>query len=111
MTIIPHASDAALGVLTSGSSAAPAASLTAAPQNDPSVIFNAFDALQSQAAMIDHDGRVLFVNEAWRQFGLENGYVGDDLGVGRSYLDYSDVTIFDETGNAFNVRAALEKVL
>lgn len=100
-----------MGVLTSGLSAAPTASLPAGPQNDPSVIFNAFDALQSHAAVIGHDGRILFVNEAWRQFGLQNGYVGDDLGVGRSYLDHSDVTILDETGNEFNVRAALEKVL
>jgi PAS domain S-box-containing protein len=75
------------------------------------VIFNAFDALQSQAAVLGHDGTILFVNEAWRQFGLQNGYAGSDLGIGRNYLDHADVEILDESGAEFNVRAALEKVL
>jgi PAS domain S-box-containing protein len=99
MTIIPQASDIGL------------AATSASSTNDASVIFNAFDALQSQTAVLGHDGTILHVNEAWRQFGLQNGYAGADLGVGRSYLDHSDATIVDETGNEFNVRVALEKVL
>jgi PAS domain S-box-containing protein len=99
MTIIPQASDISL------------AAAAASSHNDASVIFNAFDALQSQTAVLGHDGTILHVNEAWRQFGLQNGYVGADLGVGRNYLDHSDAAIVDETGNEFNVRAALEKVL
>lgn len=92
---------------------APAASIgTESPaRTDAKVIFSAFDALQSQAAVLGHDGTILFVNEAWRQFGLQNGYAGEDLGVGRNYLDHSCVVIPGETGTEFNVRAALEKVL
>lgn len=108
MAIIPPASD--IGV----AAASPVASSSqpgGGPANDRSVDFNAFDALQSQTAVLGHDGTILHVNEAWRQFGLQNGYVGADLGVGRNYLDYSEVTIADETGNEFSVRAALEKVL
>jgi PAS domain S-box-containing protein len=112
MTIIPYASDSVLATAIATPSATSARSAPAeAPQNDSSVIFNAFDALQSQTAVLGHDGTILYVNEAWRQFGLQNGYAGDDLGVGRSYLDHADVAIVDETGNEFNVRAALEKVL
>src|SRR5919108_6549586 len=99
MTIIPQASDIGL------------AAAAASPHYDASVIFNASDALQSQTAVLGHDGTILHVNEAWRQFGLQNGYRGADLGVGRNYLDHSGVVIVDETGNEFNVRAALEKVL
>lgn len=87
------------------------APVAASQQNDPSVIFNAFDALQSQTAVLSHGGTILYVNEAWRQFGLQNGYAGEDLGLGRSYLDHADVSIVDETGSRFNVRTALEKVL
>jgi PAS domain S-box-containing protein len=112
MTIIPYASDSVLAAAI-GTPSAPSVQTAPAetPQNDASVIFNAFDALQSQTAVLGHDGTILYVNEAWRQFGLQNGYAGDDLGVGRSYLDHADVAIVDETGNEFNVRAALEKVL
>ncbi|HET6159966.1 MAG TPA: ATP-binding protein [Dongiaceae bacterium] len=112
MTIFSAASETALAAAMGARSPASASRVPEpAPQNDASVIFNAFDALQSQTAVLGHDGTILHVNEAWRQFGLQNGYVGDDLGVGRSYLDNADVTILDETGNEFNVRAALEKVL
>ena len=33
----------------------------------------AFDALASEAAVLDGDGVVLLVNEAWREFGRQNG--------------------------------------
>src|SRR5215216_2400738 len=111
MTIIPQASDIGLAAANATLPAIASSQPPASPQNDASVIFNAFDALQSQTAVLGHDGTILYVNEAWRQFGLQNGYAGGDLGVGRSYLDHSDVAIVDETGNEFNVRAALEKVL
>ena len=72
---------------------------------------SAFDALPSQAAILAGDGRVIYVNEAWRQFALQNGYADPDLGVGRNYLDLSDATILDESGNSFHVQSALRKVL
>jgi hypothetical protein len=72
MTVVPHSSDVAL----------PNA-MQASRQGDSGTNFNAFDALQSQTAVLGHDGTILFVNEAWRQFGLQNGYAGADLGVGR----------------------------
>jgi PAS domain S-box-containing protein len=109
MTIIPQASD--IGLAAAASPAISSSQPAASPHHDASVIFNAFDALQSQTAVLGHDGTILHVNEAWRQFGLQNGYAGADLGVGRNYLDHSDAAIVDETGNEFNVRAALEKVL
>lgn len=72
---------------------------------------SAFDALPSQAAILAGDGQVIYVNEAWRQFALQNGYAGPDLGVGRNYLDMSNATILDESGNPFHVQSALKKVL
>ena len=72
---------------------------------------SAFDALPSQAAILAGDGRVIYVNEAWRQFALQNGYADPDLGVGRNYLDLSDASILDESGNPFHVQSALQKVL
>ncbi|WP_119300109.1 ATP-binding protein [Dongia deserti] len=111
MTVISQASDIIPAAADSSADPRGPAPVPAVAQHDPSVIFNAFDALQSQTAVLGHDGKILYVNEAWRQFGLQNGYAGDDLGVGRSYLDHADVSIVDETGNEFNVRTALEKVL
>jgi PAS domain S-box-containing protein len=74
-------------------------------------IQSAFDALPSQAAILAGDGRIIYVNEAWRQFALQNGYAHPDLGVGRNYLEMSDATIQDESGNPFHVESALKKIL
>ncbi len=117
MALILHASDAAMAapatVLIPQAEAPRGAGISAETpvESDTDVIFGAFDALQSNAAVLGHDGTILFVNEAWRQFGLQNGYAADRLGVGRNYLDHADAAIVDEMGNEFNVRVALEKIL
>lgn len=47
------------------------------------------DAFASHAAILDAEGRILAVNEAWREFGRRNGYAGTDFGVGENYLEIS----------------------
>jgi PAS domain S-box-containing protein len=42
------------------------------------------DALQSQVAIVDENGRIIAVNEAWRSFAASNG--GGCIGVGDNYL-------------------------
>ena len=37
-------------------------------------------------AVLDEDGIIISVNEAWRKFAEANGLSWDDYGVGRSYL-------------------------
>ena len=54
----------------------------------------AFDAMPDSAALLDEQGRLLAVNEAWRNFARANG--GDpDAYVGRNYLDILDAACGD----------------
>ena len=58
-------------------------------------------------AVLDEDGIIISVNEAWRKFADSNGLVWDDYGVGRSYLKVCE---FAEGDNAIEARAALKGI-
>ncbi len=47
---------------------------------------SSLDALTSHIAVLDEDGTILMVNEAWRRFAAGNAYPHDDGGVGKNYL-------------------------
>jgi C4-dicarboxylate-specific signal transduction histidine kinase len=44
------------------------------------------EALAGNAALVDQEGTIVAVNEAWRRFAAANGYCGADFGVGTSYI-------------------------
>ena len=44
------------------------------------------DSLGAQIAVLDGDGQIIAVNEAWERFALENGGDPDRTGIGMSYL-------------------------
>ena len=54
----------------------------ASPQLLPATL----DALTAHIAILDDVGCILAVNEAWRRFADENGFGGQDAGVGTNYL-------------------------
>jgi PAS domain S-box-containing protein len=53
-------------------------------------LHGAIDSIPSHIAILDDQGTVLFVNENWKRFAIQNGYQGDDYGIGRNYLTISD---------------------
>ncbi len=57
------------------------------------------DALPAHVALLDPGGRVTLVNEAWRRFAAENGYVGEQHGVGQNYLQACSGTCAEEGGD------------
>jgi PAS domain S-box-containing protein len=48
------------------------------------------DALPAHVALLDADGVIVTVNEAWRRFADDNGLRDANHGVGRNYLDVCD---------------------
>ena len=70
----------------------------------------AFDALPSEAAVLDRDGVILVVNEAWRRFGRENG-AGSACGAGVDYLSTCQLSAATGDEVAAAVHAALTAVL
>jgi len=54
------------------------------------------DALTSSICVLDETGRILYVNEAWKNFGRGNGLRCDSGCVGGNYLDVCDKATEDE---------------
>src|SRR4051812_8603868 len=78
----------------------PAPSYTDAMTADPRYLQAALDALSAHRALVADDGTILAVNDAWVQFGRENGYDPPDGGVGTNYLRACDA------GDADGLRVA-----
>ena len=70
----------------------------------------AFDALPTQAVVLDADGVVVLVNEAWRASGRQAG-AGPGCGVGVSYVDVCARAAARGDELAGVVEAALRAVL
>jgi signal transduction histidine kinase len=50
----------------------------------------AVDALSAHVAILDDQGNIIAVNQAWRRFAEENGFAGTNYGVGSRYLDFGN---------------------
>ncbi|NPV38725.1 hypothetical protein BREVNS_1907 [Brevinematales bacterium NS] len=66
------------------------------------------DALPFQMAILDEEGVIRFVNEAWRRFARENGLDNDEIGA--NYLDITRQAALTDK-SAKEVLEALEKVI
>ena len=62
------------------------AALIAPEENAERLLRSALDALSAHVAVLDEQGTIIAVNQAWRDFALAAGYRGDDHGVGTNYL-------------------------
>ena len=69
------------------------------------------DSLPAHVALLDKDGRILAVNEEWRRFARDNGYRGEDFGVGKSYLKACSGVAGDAQRDANEVRKGVQKLL
>ncbi|MFZ1984249.1 MAG: response regulator, partial [Desulfatitalea sp.] len=65
------------------------------------------NSLPSHIAVLDDQGVIMAVNEAWEHFALENG--GADLGVGANYLSVCD-NVASEDREAMESREAAEGI-
>jgi PAS domain S-box-containing protein len=50
-------------------------------------LHSSLDALSSHIAVLDKDGVILAVNDAWKRFADDNLYTGHNYGVGANYLE------------------------
>ncbi len=58
-----------------------------APENTADLFQKTLDALSRNIAILDEQGTILHVNEAWRSFMRANGGTEERCGTGASYLD------------------------
>lgn len=73
-----------------------------------SVILNA---LPANICLLDHDGNIVEVNDAWRAFASANGFRGKDYGIGRNYLEVCEQAIKDEDVDLSTVIEGIRRIL
>lgn len=79
--------------------------------NDAGFAETVFEALPDATAILDRDGTITAVNEAWRMFALDNGGPAESTGVGVSYLDVCTRAAESGSSDAAAVLAGLQAVL
>ena len=69
------------------------------------------DSAPAQIAVLDKSGRIIVVNEAWRQFARENGGSDESFSIGRNYLSVCKEAVDDLSSDATRVAEGLNRVL
>ena len=69
------------------------------------------DSLSAHIAILDHEGVICQVNDAWREFGKQNGYGHPDLGVGLNYLEVCDSATGPYSDEAPHVTLSIREIL
>ena len=69
------------------------------------------DALPAQVAMLDHAGRILAVNLAWKRFGMANDGLAPDSGIGLNYLEVCEHAEGQHAIEAHQVATGIRAVL
>jgi len=62
-------------------------------------------------AELDRTGTITSVNHAWRRFAKENGYVGNDLGLGSNYISICDNAVQQKVEDATKAKGGIKKIL
>ncbi len=73
-------------------------------------LHSSIDALSSHIAVLDENGVILAVNDAWRRFADENNYGGRNYGVGSNYVEECEPSTGDCVDGG-EVAAGLSDVL
>lgn len=76
-----------------------------------SLLVRALDALSAEVAIIDEVGRIVAVNQSWRDFARTNGFADESAGVGSNYLSICDRAEGAAAHEASAVAAGLRSVL
>jgi signal transduction histidine kinase len=57
-----------------------------------SLVAAGFDALPARVAILDDEGQIVYTNESWDSFGVDQGLAEDAGGVGNNYLAVCDAS-------------------
>lgn len=69
------------------------------------------DSLSAHIAVLDREGHIILVNEAWRSFAESNGLNMPDCGIGASYLEVCDKASGSYSEEASLVGKAIRSIL
>jgi PAS domain S-box-containing protein len=69
------------------------------------------NALPAHIALLDPEGQIISVNEAWRQFAISNGLRTPQQGLGHNYLAACDKATGDKSAEAHQAAAGIRAIL
>lgn len=69
------------------------------------------DALPAHMALLDAQGVIIFVNEAWREFGTNNQLQVPNFCVGENYVEVCDAATGDNSAEASEVARGIRQIL
>ena len=69
------------------------------------------DSLSVHLAILNEQGVIVAVNDAWRHLGIANHYEDSNWGVGRNYLEICQEAIGTQTEDAKNAAEAIQQML
>lgn len=67
--------------------------------------------LAAQIAVLDNEGKLIAVNEAWKRFAQENGSEGSSPGLGENYMHVCHKACLENDGRTPEVLAGIQSVL
>jgi PAS domain S-box-containing protein len=68
------------------------------------------NSLTAQIAVLDRDGKIISVNQAWRDFGMQGGATSHSLSVGQNYIDVCDQAVAQGDLSAIECQQGLAQV-
>ena len=80
-------------------------------KSDRDLSVHVLDSLTAGVAVVDKDGTICAVNEAWRRFSHENGGAPEATGIGVNYLDVCRSATGDDSVFAERACLGIERVL
>ena len=69
------------------------------------------DAIEGHAALLDSEGRIIAVNQAWIRFGEKNGLAWKEHGLGENYVEISEQSMLEGDASAGVAARAIRSVL
>lgn len=69
------------------------------------------NALPANIALIDNTGKIMEVNDAWRRFANENGFIGSSYGIGDNYITIAEQADGAEQEDGVRIANAIKAIL
>lgn len=66
--------------------------------------------LPANIAILNREGIIIDVNNSWKVFAEENGFIGHNYGVGSDYIEVSKIKHKGDTGEGILISEAIEKI-
>jgi len=78
---------------------------------DQKTFYKVVDSLPEHIAVLDHNGIIVYVNQAWKTFAQENHLASKNYCMGVSYIDLCNKTVGAERDQAIHVASQLNELL